>query len=99
MRTEEEWAKFAQHVQVGNRIQYNYGDVVLEGVLLENYPHAEIEICKQDHSSHGPYDLLQVKFDDGHVGPILANYEYFWHDEDRCWYLFDDIMMFEDEPA
>jgi hypothetical protein len=67
--------------------------------LRRHNPHTEIERCKIDYSTHGPYDMLQAKFDDGDISPILANYEYFWHEEDQCWYRFDDIMMFDDEIA
>lgn len=95
MITEEQWAKFAKHVKVGDRVQYRNDDMILNGTLLENYPHAEKARNKED--AAWVVDLLEVKFENGETGPILAQYEYFWMEDDQTWYRFDDILMFEDE--
>lgn len=90
MITEQEWALFGQRVSVGTRVQWRHGDLVLEGVLLENYPHAE----RARHAENPDLniDTLNVRFDDdGAIDPILARYERFWVWDD--WYGFDDIVM------
>ena len=96
MRTEQEWAKFAQHVKVGDRVKWVYGEDSYEGVLLENYPHAERARESADLSAC--IDLLVIKYDDGEEASILANYEYFQVRGDETWYRFDDILSFDDEP-
>lgn len=94
MRTEQEWAKFGKYVQVGNRVQYRNDDVIINGSLLENYPHYQ-----RSHDQSPTFDTLRVQFEDFPASPddILVDYEYFWHEEDQVWYRFDDIMMFDDE--
>lgn len=99
MRTEAEWAKFAKYVPVGARVQFRGYGHVLNGVLLENYPHHQ-----REHDKDATHDCLQVKFDRGEIDDILADYEYFRvsnasYPDDDTWYRFDDIMMFDDEAV
>jgi len=97
MITEQEWAKFGQHVKVGSRFQFRCGSVICEGVLVENYPHAEKESNKNYPEQN--IDMLRVLYDDGDRTPILARYEYFQVEGDESWYRFDDILMFEENAS
>lgn len=94
MITESQWAKFAQHVSVGSRFKWTYEDHQACGVLLENYPHVEKSTPVESPWEY--IDLLQVKFDDGEDGTILAKYERFWIEAWDGWYDFDDIIADED---
>ncbi len=94
MRTESEWAIFAKHVPVGTRFKFLFEGTILEGAILENYPHIQRSTFALEEID---IDMLQAQFDD-YPEPmaILANYEHFWIWDG--WYTFDDILMGDSDP-
>jgi hypothetical protein len=112
MITEQDWAKFAKHVQVGTPVKWNVTqgdqDFWIRGSLVEVYPHAEKayqdEMQKDEYwkgFNFGIHTLL-VSRGGSQIEPVEPKgwlfYEmHYWVEKDQCWYCFDDILMFEEE--
>lgn len=102
----DDWRKFARYVQPGTQCKYDCGmddeGLIIEGILLENYPYAEQEriAAYTDHDAageawqlHNVFPMLRHVHGWSRTEDLYpANMMYFYVEEWDGWYDMDDII-------